>query len=243
MGERIAIVSGKGGTGKTALCAGVAVALAQAGKRVLCIDCDTGLRNLDIFLGMAASAALSFSEVCQGHYPLEQAAVHPELPNLSFLTAPMNCGAEAVDGAALDAMLRQAQKKFDYILLDAPAGVGAGFRLAARCADRCIVAALWDPASVRNACRAGQELELMGKTQVRMVVSRVQPKVMAAMKLTVDDVMDQAGLPLLGIVPEDPEVCLAAAADKYLTGKRGAAAAYRRIAQRIQGISVPVVMR
>ncbi len=243
MGELIAVLSGKGGTGKSSLCAGVAAALAQAGKRVLCVDCDTGLRNLDLFLGMADAAALSFAEVCQGPYRLEQAAAHPSLPSLSFLTAPMNCGAEDVDAAAFGDLLRQARKKFDYIFADAPAGLGAGFRLAAAPADRCVVAALWDPASVRNAFRAGQELELMGKTNVRMVVNRVQPKVMAAMRMTVDDVMDRAGLPLLGIVPEDPAVTLAAAGERPLIGKKGAAAAYRRIAQRVRGIPCPIAVR
>ena len=77
MGELFAVLSGKGGTGKTSVCAGIATALAAEGKRVLCIDCDIGLRNLDISLGMSDSGALSFADVSEGSYSLEQAAVHP----------------------------------------------------------------------------------------------------------------------------------------------------------------------
>ncbi len=242
MGELIAVLSGKGGTGKTSVCAGVAAALAQMGEKVLCIDCDVGLRNLDIALGISEIGTLSFFDVCQGGYSLEQAAVHPVYPGLSFLTAPMNCSADAVDPLAFAAMLQEARQKFSYILLDAPAGVEAGFTLAAKYADRVMLVTGADPAAIRDAMRAGELLELMGKKNVRMVVNRISKKMAAAMNLTVDDVMDQAGLPLLGIVPEDKNVVLAAAFRQPLLGytRKGAAAACRRIAKRIQGLSVPV---
>ena len=97
MGQCIAVVSGKGGTGKTSLTAGVGAALAMTGHTVLCVDCDIGLRNLDIALGISELGALSFTDVSQGSYSLDQAAQHPVFPNLSFLTAPMNCTADAVD--------------------------------------------------------------------------------------------------------------------------------------------------
>ena len=117
MGELVAILSGKGGTGKTSVCAGIATALAQQGEKVLCIDCDIGLRNLDIALGISELGALSFTEVCSGGYSLEQAAVHPVYPNLSFLTAPLSCTADAVDVDAFGEMLSEAQSRFHYILL------------------------------------------------------------------------------------------------------------------------------
>ena len=86
LGELIAVLSGKGGTGKTSVCAGIAVALAAEGKKVLCIDCDVGLRNLDISLGMSDCGALSFLDVSEGGYPLDQAAEHPLFPKLKFWT-------------------------------------------------------------------------------------------------------------------------------------------------------------
>lgn len=245
MGELIAVLSGKGGTGKTSVCAGLATALAKLGETVLCIDCDIGLRNLDISLAMTQSGALSFLDVCGGGYALSQAAKHPDFPNLSFLTAPMNCTAEDIDRQAFTDMLRKAREAFSYVFLDAPAGIDAGFRLCASYADRVILVTGSDPASVRDASRAGELLELMGKSNVRLIVNRISPKLIGSMGLTVDDVMDEAGLPLLGIVPDDPNVTLAAAFHRPLLQytKKGAAEACLRIAKRIQGIPVPIPTR
>lgn len=245
MGELIAVLSGKGGTGKTSVCAGLATALASLGEKVLCIDCDIGLRNLDIALGLAHTGALSFAEVCQGEYPLSDALRHPQYPELAFLTAPVNCRAEEIDPAAFSAMLRAAREQFSYVFLDAPAGVELGFRLCAAYADRVILVTCPEPAAVRDAARAGELLERMGKPDVRLVVNRVSKKLFGIMNVTVDDVMDEAGLPLLGVLPDDPNVTLAAAFEKPLLRytKRGAAAACRRIARRIQGLTVPVSIR
>lgn len=139
-------------------------------------------------------------------------------------------------------MLRTARARFSYILLDAPAGVEQGFSLCAAYADRIIVVTCPEPAAIRDAARAGEMLELMGKCEVRLVVNRVRKKYFRTLKVTIDDAMDQTGLPLLGIVPEDPNVPLAAAFQTPLLkySRRGAAAACRRIAKRIQGLSVPV---
>lgn len=242
MGELIAVLSGKGGTGKTSVCAGLAEALAQSGAKVLCIDCDVGLRNLDIALGISELGAISFLEVAEGTYPLEAATAHPVYPNLRFLTAPMNRPVEEIDRLEFSKMLDVARRHFQYIFMDAPAGVDAGFRLAAMSADRVILVTGPDPAAVRDARQAADRLELMGKTDVRLVVNRISKKMAAAMELTVDDVMDEAGLPLLGIVPEDQNVVLAAAFRQPLLGytTKGAAAACKRIAKRLQGIRVPI---
>lgn len=242
MAELIAVLSGKGGTGKTSVCAGVASALAQLGEKVLCIDCDVGLRNLDISLGISELGALSFLDVCEGGYSLDQATQHPVFTNLYFLTAPVDCVADKVDMEAFRKMLQKARRQFSYVLLDAPAGIEAGFTLAAKFADRAILVTGPDPASVRDAARAADVLELMDKRNVRLVVNRINKKMFEAMDLTVDDVMDQAGLPLLGVVPEDSNVVLAAAFRQPLLGytRKGAANACRRIAKRLQGLHVPI---
>ncbi len=246
MGEIFAVLSGKGGTGKTSVCAGVATALAEEGRKVLCIDCDIGLRNLDISLGLSDSSALSFLDVAQGHYPLEKAAVHPEFPTLSFLTAPMNCAPEQIDPEAFHGMLRQARKSFDYIFLDAPAGVDAGFRLVAGGADRFLLVTGSGPAAVRDASRVGDLLELMGKKDVRLVVNRVDRDMLSTVRITIDDVMDTAGLPLTGVVLEDPYVTLAASFGKPLlkyARRSPASKACRKIAKRIQGFHEPITIK
>ena len=246
MGELIAVLSGKSGTGKTSLCAGIATALASLGEQVLCIDCDIGLQNLDLALGMAQAGAMSFLDVSRGAYPLSQAARHPQYPNLAFLTAPVNCRAEDIDKAEFSAMLRQAREQFRYIFLDAPAGIDAGFQLCATFADRVILVTNGDAAAVRDAARTAQILDAMGKPDIRLLVNRIDKKLWQTMRLTVDDVMDEAALPLLGIVPNDPDVTLATVFDEPLLrySKKGAAAtACRRIAKRIQGLPVPISIR
>ena len=246
MGEVLAVLSGKGGTGKTSVCAGIATALAESGCRVLCIDCDVGLRNLDISLGMSDSGALSFLDVCANGYGIDRAEVHPAYPNLSFLTAPMNCSVDRIDPDGFDEMLHGARRLYDYIFLDAPAGVDAGFRLVTRNADRCLVVTGAGPAAVRDACRVGELLELAGKRNARLIVNRVDRDMLSAVRLTIDDVMDTSGLPLIGVVLEDPNVTLAASFGKPVLkyAKRcDAAKAFRRIARRIQGYPEPMKLR
>ena len=243
MGELIAVLSGKGGTGKTSVCAAVASALAMDGKRILCVDCDVGLRNLDISLGMSDSGALSFMDVCNGQYDLSMASSHPLIPALHFLTAPMNCQVDTIDPVAFDRFVRKARQEFDFVFLDAPAGVDTGFRLAAASADRCILVTGPGPAAVRDAARVGELLELMGKTNVRLVVNRVSARMVSAMETTIDDVMDTAGLPLLGIIPEDRNMTLAAAFSRPLliySRRCGASDACTRIAKRLRGVPVPI---
>ena len=246
MGELVAILSGKGGTGKTSVCAGISIALAAGGKKVLCIDCDVGLRNLDISLGLTDCAPLSFLDVTEGGYHLNQATQHPLYPTLHFLTAPMNRSADDIDLLAFSEMLQTARREFDFVMLDAPAGVDAGFRLAAVPADRCILVTGSGPAAVRDAARVGEILELMEKRDVRLIVNRVDREMFAYLQLTVDDIMDTAGLPLLGIVPEDPNVIFAAACAKptvQFKKRTAAVKAYQRIANRIQGLPEPITLR
>lgn len=245
MAEVVSVISGKGGTGKTSLCAGIAACLAEDGFRVLCIDTDVGLRNLDISLGMSEEPVLPFTAVMRGEYPLCRAAVHPMFSGLSLLTAPVTEAPEAIPEAQFLALLESARESFDWILLDAPAGVGAGFWLASAGADQAIVVAASDPASLRDAARSTQLL-FQGRSRLtaRLVVNRVSPALYRRMRATIDDVMDGVGLPLLGLVPEDSGVTLAAAHGMPLTlySKNGAARACRNIARRLEGKKVPLML-
>ena len=246
LGELFAVVSGKGGTGKTSVCAGIATALAAEGKKVLCIDSDVGLRNLDISLGMSDCAALSFLDVSEGSYTLDQAAVHPLYPSLRFLTAPMNRPVESIDSIAFGDMLQLARREFDYVFLDASAGVDAGFRLVAGLADRFLLVTGAGPAAVRDAARVGDLLEIMGKQNIRLIVNRVDKTMLKTVKLTIDDVMDNSGLPLIGVVLEDPNITLAASfCQPVLKYARysDASRAFRRIALRVQGLNQPIKLR
>ncbi len=237
MGEVITFTSGKGGTGKTTICAAVGTCLAADGYRVLCIDGDVGLRNLDISLGMAEELALSFTDVLAGRYRLDEATPHPEISGLQLLTAPVTERTEDIDHAAFGGMLLQARQRYDYCLIDAPAGLGKGFSLATDFADRIVMVSTPDPASMRDAAAAADQLTLGGKKNIRLVVNRITRRMFRQMGLTVDDLMDGAGLPLLGIVPEDANVVLSAAGNRplILFTEHNAAVACLHIARRLEG--------
>ena len=242
MGEVIVITSGKGGTGKTTLTAGLGAALARLGQRVLCIDCDVGLRNLDLSLGMADAALMDFSDVLAGRCSLERAAaVHPKVENLSLLTAPLSLPEALAAEGPFQGLLDQARQRYDSVLIDSPAGLGPGFRLAVCGADRALVVTLSDPASLRDAQRV--VLQLAKLERVHLVVNRVQGKLLRRLGPTIDDAMDAAGLPLLGLVPEDVAVVLSAGNGQLVQdlGKRSAGAAFRNIALRLTGQEIPLM--
>ena len=153
MGTVAAVVSGKGGTGKTTLCAGIGAGLARLGQAVLCIDADVGLRNLDLALGMSDLATIPFTEVLEDPEVLERAPEHPSLPGLHMLTAPVSAEPEDVDPQEFSALAQQASRIYDWVLIDAPAGIGPGFRMAAAPAQIALVVANCEPASLRDATR------------------------------------------------------------------------------------------
>ena len=158
-GQCIAVVSGKGGTGKTSFVAGVGSALALSGQKILCVDCDVALRNLDLALGLTDRAIMDFTDVAQGRCPLETAAVeHPDISGLFLLTAPTRSRGKPVTEEQMNAMLAEARQRFDYCFLDAPAGLGGGFRLAVCGADRAMVVATADASSLRDAQHTVMEL-------------------------------------------------------------------------------------
>ena len=241
MGTVITVTSGKGGTGKTSITGAVAASLSLMDRTVLCIDMDIGLRNLDISLGLSDRALMDFSDVALGRCPLARAVVpHPTLKGLSLLTSPMSLPA-SLTPEKIRALLDTARSMYDYILIDSPAGLGAGFRLAICGADRAIVVATNDASSLRDAQRTVSELDHM--RQVHLVMNRIQTKLLRRLRATIDDAMDAAGLPLIGVVPEDPYVILCANLGQPLTdrGKRGAALACWNIARRLEGQRVPIM--
>ena len=240
MGTAIMITSGKGGTGKTSLTAGTASCLAALGKRALCIDLDIGLRNLDMVLGLSDRAVMDFSDVMAYRCTLLSAAVEqPEIKGLYLLTAPLT--QEGLEVQRFCEVVDEARECFDYVLMDCPAGLGGGFQLAMAAADRAIVVSAVDPAALRDAQRAVAELHAL--PQLHLVMTRVQPKLMRKLRTSIDNAMDTAGLPLLGVVPEDPAVTMSAAAGVplVLTTYKGAAPAYLNISKRILGQRVPLL--
>lgn len=242
MGQTISVVSGKGGTGKTSFTANVGMALAQMGHPTLCLDCDVGLRNLDIAMVMTDRAVMDFTDVLAGRCTLEEAAAaHPKQKNLFLLTAPNR--ETWVDESLFQGLFEEINRKFDYCLVDAPAGLGAGFRLAVSGADQAVVVTTMEASSLRDAQRTVMELEQLGGGQVHLVVNRCRRKLLKSLHQTIDDAIDAAGLPLLGIIPEDETMPLYAGRSipLLLSGNDCAAIAYRNIARRIDGQRAPLM--
>ena len=243
-GQCIAVVSGKGGTGKTSLVSSVGAALALGGRRVLCLDCDVGLRNLDLALGLADQALMDFSDVAQQRCPLDSAVVeHPKLSGLFLLTAPVRSRGQPATEQQMTRLLEEIRGRYDYCLLDAPAGLGSGFRLAASGADRCIVVTTADASSLRDAQHTVMELHRFPTGRLHLVVNRVRKKMLRSMHATIDDAIDRAGLPLIGVIPEDDGLPLSLnkGVPLLLSSSQGAAAAYRNIAKRLEGQRVSLL--
>jgi septum site-determining protein MinD len=238
MGKIIVITSGKGGTGKTTTTAALASALAQRNYRVLCIDTDIGLKNLDISLGLTDMALPDFYDVLEGRMPLPKAVLsHPTVPWLYFLSAPSLVSVSEIDPEKMKALLSVVRRAYDICLIDSPAGIGGGFQLASRYADAAIVITTGDLSSNRDAQRVVMELRGFGIADIMLIVNRIRPRIFKKSGQNVDDIVDAVGARLIGMVPEDRSVILAANQGipliKYNT--RGAAAAYLRIAGRLLG--------
>ncbi len=240
----IVVASGKGGTGKTSLSAGVSTALAQLGRRVLVIDGDSGLRNLDLVLGLSDSVVFSFDDVARGVVSLQKAAAaHPLQPNLFMLTAPGNVPALAETG--IRSLGAQAEDMgFDYVLIDGPAGLAPELRAFSAIATQGIVITTPEGASLRGAERVARLLEEENIMRIRLVVNRLRTQLVRhGLASNIDDAMDTAGLPLLGIVPEDEDVIACGNSGRLIIDckRAGAALAYRNIARRLEGERLPIM--
>ena len=241
MGTAIVITSGKGGTGKSSFTVGVASCLAAMGKRVLCMDMDIGLRNQDLSLGMTDVALMDVTDVLQGRCSLNRAAVpHPKLESLYLLPAPVTRPKDPLTQASMRQLLSEVKEQFDFCLIDCPAGIGSGFELSICAADRAVVVAGTDPISIRAAQAAVGKLR-QRKIPTHLAMNRITRQFLRRMNTNVDDAMDALGLPLIGIIPEDPKVTLAASQGTpiILLEKKGAARAYYNISKRILGEQVP----
>lgn len=238
IGKVIAVVSGKGGTGKTSFTTLTGMALAQLGKKTLLLDCDIGLRNLDLYLGVSDRALMDFTDVIAGRTTLAQAVVrHPLYPNLYLLTAPVSFGVRLPSKHEMQRLIDEIRRHFDFCLIDAAAGIGEAFALATCCADRAVVVTTNDPSSLRDAQRTVMELHRFPSGYLHLVVNRVRRKLLQSLHTTIDDAIDAAGLPLLGVIPEDENVpaVLGRGLSQRLKYRSGALCACENIARRLCG--------
>ena len=233
MGTVIITASGKGGTGKTSFCCGTAVALCALGEKVLLVDADSGLRNLDIVLGMTDQLLFSFSDVIAGRASLKEAAVkHPIVQNLRVLTAPASSKLEScVTKEKVAAFLQNCRAHFTYTIVDCPAGLPDTISYFAAGGDRAVIVSTPDYTSLRGAEQAAQIFYREKMDNVRIEQGDM---------VNIDRAMDLSGLGLLGVVPEDRDIIACGNAGKVLMlySEGPAVTAYQNIARRLKGEKV-----
>jgi len=240
----IVLASGKGGTGKTSVTAGVGCALAKRGLRVLMIDADAGMQSLDMALGVCAEAAFDFRDVVRGNIPLTDAAVRVEgFPTAYVLAAPID--AADLQENTLRILVRNAREMnlYDYILIDAPAGIGRGFAMAAMAAESALIVATPDPICLRSAEKCAQKLAEYGVLHCSLIVNRIRTSFIRRGLPNIDDAIDGAGVPLIGMVPEDETIvyCGAEGVSVHNHPRRRCSRAFMNIAGRITGETVPLM--
>ena len=237
MAKKIVIASGKGGVGKSSVSAGLSCALQRAGHSVLVIDCDIGLRSLDIMLGASENMLFNWGDVitgrCAAHKALTPTAYGPML-----LCAPKDFEHEYT-AEAMKKLAAEYEERFDYMIFDSPAGMG--FKLSAAAADTAIIVATPDEVCVRNGAIAADNLANLGIEQSRLIINRFDVKATVKRKLlNIDDVIDSTRLRLLGIVEQDSAVSFNLSRGKPLPSRSKAAKAFERIADRLDGKRIPL---
>lgn len=245
MGEVYVVTSGKGGVGKTTVTANIGVGLALRGARVVTIDADIGLRNLDVVLGLENRIVFNIVDVVEGACRLEQALVRDKrLENLFLLPAAQTRTKEAVSPEQMIEICSKLRGMFDYVLIDSPAGIETGFRNAAIGADKAIVVTTPEVSAVRDADRIIGLLEAMRKGIPQLIINRIRfDMVERGDMLSVRDVLDILAIPLLGIIPDDEEVIVATNKGEpvILRENSEASRAFKNIVARLQGEDVPVM--
>jgi septum site-determining protein MinD len=239
----IVVTSGKGGVGKTTTTANISVALARSGFKVVAIDADIGLRNLDVMMGLENRIVYTFVDVIEGTCRLQQALVRDKrVDSLYLLPAAQTRTKDAVSQEQMADLVAMLRADFDFILVDSPAGIEAGFRNAAIGADEGIVVTTPEVPAVRDADRIIGMLESMGKSPIRLIINRLRPHlVREGEMLDVKDVLDILAIPLIGIVPEDESVVKSANKGEPLTFSdvSPASKAFKNVAGRITGKEIP----
>ncbi|MBF0991950.1 MAG: septum site-determining protein MinD [Fusobacterium sp.] len=246
MGARVIVItSGKGGVGKTTTTANIGAALADKGHKVLLIDTDIGLRNLDVVMGLENRIVYDLIDVIEGRCRVSQALIKDKrCPNLVLLPAAQIRDKNDVNTDQMKELIYSLKESFDYILIDCPAGIEQGFKNAIAAADEAIVVTTPEVSATRDADRIIGLLEAAGIKSPRIVVNRLRiDMVKEKNMLSVEDILDILAVKLLGVVPDDETVVISTNKGEPLVykGDSLAAKAFKNIASRIEGVEVPLL--
>lgn len=245
MGEVIVITSGKGGVGKTTATANIGTGFALEGKKVVLVDADIGLRNLDVVMGLENRIVYDLVDVTEGNCRLKQALIRDKrFENLFLLPAAQTRDKTAVSPEQMRVLCRDLAAEFDVVLIDCPAGIEQGFKNAIAGADRAVIVTTPEVSAVRDADRIIGLLEAEGKHNPKLIINRIRPQmVKKGDMMDIDDIIDILAVDLLGIVPEDDYIVIstnrgepAVTHELSLAGR-----AFKNIVRRLQGENVPLL--
>ncbi|ADG83378.1 septum site-determining protein MinD [Thermincola ferriacetica] len=243
MGEVLVITSGKGGVGKTTTSANIGTGLAALGYKVVLVDTDIGLRNLDVVLGLENRIVYDIVDVTHGKCRLKQALIKDKrFEGLHLLPAAQTKDKTAVTPEQMQELCAELKKEFDYVVIDCPAGIEQGFKNAIAGAERAIVVTTPEVSAVRDADRIIGLLEASDLRSPKLIVNRLRPKmVKKGDMMGIEDIIDILAIDLIGVVPEDEMIVVSTNRGEpaVLDNNSKAGQAYRNIAKRITGQDVP----
>lgn len=241
MSEVIVITSGKGGVGKTTTTANLGTGLAKLGNKVVLIDTDIGLRNLDVVLGLENRIVYNLVDVIEGNCRIRQALIKDKrCDNLYLLPSAQTRDKNAVTPEQMKKLTDELKEEFDYILLDCPAGIEQGFKNAIAGADRALVVTTPEVSAIRDADRIIGLLEATEMKQIDLIVNRIRmDMVKRGDMMSMDDVVDILAIRLIGVIPDDENIVVATNNGEPLVGTDCMAGkAYMNICHRVMGEQV-----
>ncbi len=243
MSEVIVVTSGKGGVGKTTTTANVGAGLASLGQKVVLIDTDIGLRNLDVVMGLENRIVYNLVDVIEGSCRIKQALIKDKrYPGLYLMPSAQTRDKDSVSPQQMQKLVTILKDTFDYVILDCPAGIEQGFKNAIAGADRAFVVTTPEVSSIRDADRIIGLLEANEISQTELIVNRLRPDMIKrGDMMSVEDVVDILSIPLLGAIPDDEGVVIATNQGEPLTGNSTMVGKiYLNICKRILGENIPI---
>lgn len=238
MAQIIAVISGKGGVGKSTFTAGISKELSARGRRVLAIDCDIGLRSLDLLLGCDEQVVFDWGDAILGRCDSQRVIIDCAV---DFAAAPLSDD-ECFTAETLAGFIKDVAPKYDYIFLDAPAGVGKGFELAVKCADKAIAVTTPDNICVRSCGLAVNQAEKLGIKDFSLVINMFEVKpVQKKRLLNLDECIDATAIGLLGVIPVDRILAFASVTGIKPGEFSPSQQAFFRIAARFEGEKIDLV--
>lgn len=245
MSQVIVVASGKGGTGKTTVSTSLALALSRKNYRVLIIDCDSGMRGTDMMLGITGKLVNDLSDVISGACTAGEAIYECDGANGLFAIAAPISAEDEISPLVMKQFIDEHKKNYDFVVVDAPAGVGTGFESAAIAADRALVVVNTEPISVRGGVNILKKLDEMGIDDVRLVINRFDKERFMATRLykDLDEVIDETSIQLIALIPEDARIAALSQRGLLASNWASAGVVFDTLVERINGNNVPIVIR